>query len=140
MRPIHLAGGRQRDLYGPVISHRSSICIFMAPSSFLQRRGGGTPRRRRRGEAEWGAPLLSLNPGFQLDSDPLVLHEPSACLSLSSSNLPKDLFRIVGGEARKRAAILGNQQVFLLRSSRSGVPGHARRKGRQSVCNGKDHV
>lgn len=33
MRPIHLAGGRQRDLYGPVISHRSSICIFMALSS-----------------------------------------------------------------------------------------------------------
>lgn len=62
MRPIHLAGGRQRDLYGPVISHRSSICIFMALSSSWK--GGeavgrnGRNRSSGRGEKGGGLPTL----------------------------------------------------------------------------------
>lgn len=69
MRPIHLAGGRQRDLYGPVISHRSSICIFMALSSYKGGEGagriGGAGEERTVGDFP---PFL--NPRFQLDEDP----------------------------------------------------------------------
>lgn len=59
MRPIHLAGGRQRDLYGPVISHRSSICIFMVLSSY-KGVGGGVGRNRRSGQREKGGGLPTL--------------------------------------------------------------------------------
>lgn len=54
MRPIHLAGGRQRDLYGPVISHRSSICIFMALSSEREGPAWRAESEERARRAGWG--------------------------------------------------------------------------------------
>lgn len=97
MRPIHLAGGRQRDLYGPVISHRSSICIFMALSSYEGGEGAG--RNRRSGRRENGGGTSHPSQIRDFSSTRILTGSPESLSPPSSASSRLGAGGLVGNES-----------------------------------------